>query len=226
MIPQETIEQIRQITDIVQIIGEYVRLKKRGRNFISLCPFHTEKTASFSVSPEKQVYYCFGCGKGGNVFTFLMEHEKMSFIEAVRHLASKTNIAIIEDKLPDFRRELLDRLNFANQTAIEYFQKTLHKLKYSEVLERYLKGRRTISADTMDYFKIGLAGDEWEGLINYARRKDISLDDLEKAGLILYSEKNRKHFDRFRQRLMFPIMNLSQKPIAFGGADFEERRTG
>ncbi|UCE23282.1 MAG: DNA primase [Candidatus Zixiibacteriota bacterium] len=217
MIPQETIEQIRQATDIVQIIGDYIRLKKRGRNFLSLCPFHTEKTASFSVSPEKQIYHCFGCGKGGNVFTFLMEHEKMSFIEAARHLARKANIPIREERTDDFRRELLDRLHYANQSALEYFQKTLARSKYSTVRNTYLREKRNISDEAIDFFRLGLAGDEWEGLISFASRKEISPQDLDKAGLALLSEKTGKYFDRFRHRLMIPIFNLSQKPIAFGG---------
>ncbi len=217
MIPQEAIEQIRQATDIVQVIGEYIRLKKRGRNFLSLCPFHTEKTASFSVSPEKQIYHCFGCGKGGNVFTFLMEHEKMSFIEAARHLARKANIPIREERTDDFRRELLDRLHYANQSALEYFQKTLARSKYGAVRNTYLREKRNISDEAIDYFKLGLAGDEWEGLISFAARKEISPEDLDKAGLALLSEKTGKYFDRFRHRLMIPIFNLSQKPIAFGG---------
>ena len=217
MIPQETIEQIRQVTDIVQIIGEYVRLKKRGRGFLALCPFHTEKTPSFHVSPDKQIYHCFGCGKGGNVFTFLIEHEKMSFVETVRHLARKANITIQEDRQSDYKRELLDRLNFCNQTAVEYFQKVLKGPKYREVLDRYLKGKRRISDEVIDQFKLGLAGEDWEGLIQYAAKKDITTDELDKAGLAIYSEKTKKHFDRFRQRLMIPIFNLTQKPIAFGG---------
>lgn len=217
MIPQETIEQVRQATDIAQIIGEYIRLKKRGRNFLALCPFHTEKTASFSVSSDKQIYHCFGCGKGGNVFTFLMEHEKMSFVEAVRHLARKANIPIREERTDDFRRELLDRLNYANQVALEYFQKTLTRSKYVSVLDGYLKNKRAITPEAIEFFQLGLAGDEWEGLISYAARKEVKPEDLDKAGLALLSEKTGKYFDRFRLRLMIPIFNLSQKPIAFGG---------
>ncbi|MGH8015379.1 MAG: CHC2 zinc finger domain-containing protein, partial [Candidatus Zixiibacteriota bacterium] len=104
MIPQETIEQIRQATDIVDVIGEFVRLKKRGKNYTALCPFHTERTPSFSVSQDKQIYHCFGCGKGGNSFTFLMEHERMSFIETVRYLAKKANITIREEGGSGFKR--------------------------------------------------------------------------------------------------------------------------
>jgi DNA primase len=217
MIPQETIEQIRQATDIVQVIGEYIRLKKRGKNFIALCPFHTEKTPSFNVNPERQIYHCFGCGKGGNAITFLMEHEKMSFVEAVRHLAAKANITIQEDRRSDYQRDQLDKLHWANQVALEYFVKTLRRTQYYEVLNKYLRGTRQITDEAIEYFKLGLAGEDWEGLLRYASTKDLQVEDLDKAGLVLYSEKSKKYFDRFRQRLMIPIFNLTGKPIAFGG---------
>lgn len=217
MIPEQTIDQIREAADIVQIIGEFLRLKKRGRNYLANCPFHTEKTPSFTVSQDKQIYHCFGCGKGGNVFTFLMEHEKMSFVEAVRYLAKKTNITIVEERTSDYKRELLDRLNYAMTTANEFFQKNLFQSRYKKVLDSYLKGRRNISDEAIKYFQLGLAGEEWDGLIKYAAAKDISTDDLDSAGLVIYSEKNKNYFDRFRHRLMIPIMNLSGKVIAFGG---------
>lgn len=217
MIPQETIEQIRQANDIVQIIGEYIRLKKRGKNYVALCPFHTEKTPSFSVSVDKQIFYCFGCGKGGNLYSFLMEHEKMSFIEAVRYLAKRANIVIREERGSDARREQIDRIAFANQVALEYFQKTLHQTKYHAVLETYLRERRKITDEAIEHFQLGLAGEAWNGLIRYAQTKDLSEEDLSRAGLAILSEKKGNYFDRFRQRLMIPIINLSQKPIAFGG---------
>ncbi len=217
MIPQETIEQIRQANDIVQIIGEYIRLKKRGKNYVALCPFHTEKTPSFSVSVDKQIFYCFGCGKGGNLYSFLMEHEKMSFIEAVRYLAKRANIVIREERGSDARREQIDRIAFANQVALEYFQKTLHQTKYHAVLETYLRERRKITDEAIEHFQLGLAGEAWDGLIRYAQTKDLSEEDLSRAGLAILSEKKGNYFDRFRQRLMIPIINLSQKPIAFGG---------
>ena len=217
MIPEETIEQIRQASDIVQVVGEYLRLKKRGRNFVGLCPFHTEKTPSFSVSPEKQIFYCFGCGKGGNVFSFLMEHEKMSFVEAVRLLARQANITIREEAGSDFRRQAMERLGYANQVALEYFQKTLGRSKYGAVLQKYLKGKRRITDSAIEHFALGLAAEDWDGLIRYAAGRDLTAEDLVKAGLALLSEKRGNYFDRFRQRLMIPIYNLSGKPIAFGG---------
>jgi DNA primase len=217
MIPPETIEQVRQATDIVQIIGEFVRLKKKGRRYLAVCPFHTEKTPSFSVSPDKQLYYCFGCGKGGTVFTFLMEHEKMSFVEAVRDLARRANITIREEAGSDVKREFLERISYGNQVALDYFHHLLYELKYREVLQNYLKGKRGIIDETIAQFKLGLAGEAWDGLIRYAAGKGLNSEDLEKAGLSIRSETKGNYFDRFRQRLMFPIFNLSQKPIAFGG---------
>jgi len=217
MIPQETIEQVRQANDIVQIIGEYVRLKKRGKNFVALCPFHTEKTPSFTVSVDKQIYYCFGCGKGGNLYSFLMEHEKMSFIEAVRYLAARANIVIREERGSDARRESLEKIGYANQIALEFFQKNLHLSRYHNVFETYLKQKRRISEQAIDQFQLGLAGEAWDGLIRHAQTKDLTPEDLERAGLAILSEKKGNYFDRFRQRLMIPIFSLSKKPIAFGG---------
>ncbi len=217
MIPQETIDQIRQATDIVQLIGEYLRLKKRGRNSLALCPFHTEKTPSFNVSSDKQIFHCFGCGKGGNIYTFLMEHEKMSFVEAVRFLAQRANITIQEEKETDYNRERFERLNFANQVAVEFYHNQLKLPRYKAVLEDYLTAKRNISADAIEYFKLGLAGEEWDGLLNYASKKGLKAEDLMDAGLVLKSEKKQNYFDRFRTRLMIPIFNLSRKPIAFGG---------
>ncbi len=217
MIPQETIEQIRQASDIAQVIGEFLRLKKRGKRFLALCPFHTEKTPSFSISPDRQMYHCFGCGKGGNVITFLMEHEKMSFVEAVRYLARKANIVIREERRDDAKREVLDRIAYANHVAIEYFQETLLSSRYRKILNDYLKTKRGISDESIETFRLGLAGEDWDGLLRRAASKDLTGDDLDRAGLAILSEKTNKHFDRFRQRLMIPILSLSSKPIAFGG---------
>lgn len=225
MIPPETIEQVRQATDIVQIIGEYVRLKKKGRNFLALCPFHTEKTPSFTVSPDKQLYYCFGCGKGGTVFTFLMEHEKMSFVEAVRYLARRANISIREEAGSDFRREVVEQITYANQVALDYFQQLLFESRYREVLQNYIKKKRSLTDETIKQFKLGLAGEAWDALIKYAAAKGLSAEDLEKAGLAIRSESKGNYYDRFRQRLMIPIFNLSQKPIAFGGRTLKKGET-
>lgn len=216
MISQATIEQIREATDIVQLVGEFVRLKKRGRDQWGLCPFHTEKTPSFKVSPDRQMFYCFGCSKGGNAFTFLMEHEKMSFIEAVRYLAQKANIAIKEDE-SDFRREEHDRLKYAHEIAVDYFHKLLFSSKYRNIVDDYLDEKRNISPETARFFAMGLSDEKWDGLIQYAAKKDLKPDELLQAGLISKSESKNRYYDRFRQRLMIPIYNLSGQPIAFGG---------
>ncbi|MBN1211983.1 MAG: DNA primase [candidate division Zixibacteria bacterium] len=224
MIPQETIDQIRQVTDIAQVIGEFIRLKKKGKNFEALCPFHTEKTPSFKVSSVKQIYHCFGCGKGGNVFTFLMEHEKMSFIESARYLAKRANI-IIRETGTDYKREKLEKLNYAHQVALDYFHNLLFQNRYKRVLEQYLKTSRGIKLENIQFFKLGLSGETWDGFLKYAGAKDLSPDDLVSAGLAVYNEEKKTYYDRFRQRLMFPIFNLSQKPIAFGGRKLKKADT-
>jgi DNA primase len=216
-IPQDIIDQVRQASDIVEIIGEYVRLKKRGRNYMALCPFHTEKTASFSVSPERQIYHCFGCGKGGNVYTFLMEHENMSFVEAVRHLARKAGIIIPEREADRYEKEEIEKLHYAHQVALEYFRSILSSGKYHAQISKYLKESRRLTDESIELFQLGLAGDDWDGFLNHALKKGLFPKELEKAGLIVHSEKRDKYFDRFRQRLMIPIFNLTGKPIAFGG---------
>ncbi|MEW5923144.1 MAG: DNA primase [Candidatus Zixiibacteriota bacterium] len=216
-IPENIIEQVRQASDIVDILGQYVRLKKRGRNFLALCPFHTEKTPSFSVSADKQIYHCFGCGKGGNVFTFLMEHENMSFVEAVKLLAQKAGITIPERKIDSGAKEELDRLHYAHQVALNYFRSMLDSPKYKNQITRYLKDNRHLTDESIALFQLGLAGEEWDGLLSTALKKGLFTNELIKAGLILHSEKRDSYFDRFRQRLMIPIFNLSGKPIAFGG---------
>lgn len=217
MIPQETIEQVRTATDIVDIIGQYLRVKKRGRNFLALCPFHTEKTPSFSISPDKQIYHCFGCSKGGNVFTFLMEHENMTFVEAVKFLAEKAGIRIREEKTDDRTREMYERLHYAHTVALEYFVETLYSDKYRSKILRYLHDNRKITDESIELFRLGLAGEEWDGFLNFAQKKDLFPKELHQAGLLSHSEKKDRYFDRFRQRLMIPIFNLSGKPIAFGG---------
>ena len=217
MIPEATIDQVREATDIAQVIAQFIRLKKRGKNHLGLCPFHTEKTPSFNVNDERQIFHCFGCGKGGNVFTFLMEHEKMTFVEAVKYLAARANITIPEDRQDDFRREKRERLGYANQIAMEYYHHLLKSRKYESILNDYLGERRGIEAETIETFQLGLAGPDWDGFLNYARSKDLTEEELEEAGLVLKSEKKGNYFDRFRTRLMIPIFSLSNKPIAFGG---------
>jgi len=216
MIPQETIEQVREATDIVQIVGQYVRLKKKGRDQWACCPFHTEKTPSFKVSPDRQLFHCFGCGKGGNVFSFLMEHEGMSFAEAVRYLAQRANITIRETRT-DQHRDELERLGYAHELAVDYFHGLLFERRYAVVLDDYLRTKRGINDESIETFRLGLSGENWDGFLKQASARGLKPEELAKAGLVSKSEQKGTYFDRFRQRLMFPIYNLSHKPIGFGG---------
>lgn len=217
LIPQDIIEQVRQASDIVDIVNQYVRLKKRGQNYLALCPFHVEKTPSFSVSQDKQIFHCFGCGKGGNVFTFLMEHESMTFVEAIKHLAEKAGIRVPERKIDDKSKEQFERLHYAQQVALDYFKSTLYSDKYRDKILNYLQTKRNLTDESIELFQLGLAGEEWDGLLKHSLKKELYPKDLVSAGLVIHSEKKDSYFDRFRQRLMIPIFNLSEKPIAFGG---------
>ncbi|MEE9441463.1 MAG: DNA primase [candidate division Zixibacteria bacterium] len=214
-IPENKIDEVRMAADIAEVLSGYLPLKKRGRNFMALCPFHDEKTPSFSVSPEKQIFHCFGCGKGGNVFTFLMEHENLSFIEAIKLLADRYGVVLPKyEKEKDTRTE---RLLYANQTAAEYFQSNLSDSRYKQKIENYLYDVRGLEKSTIDKFQIGLATDDWQGLVDYARKKDIKPEELAEAGLASKSDKTGEYYDRFRIRLMIPIFDITGKIVAFGG---------
>lgn len=214
VIPEPIIERIRESVNIVDVIGRYVTLKKRGRNYLGLCPFHTEKTPSFSVNPEKQIFHCFGCGTGGNVFTFLMRYENLSFVDAVKRLADETGIKIPVSQEAKKQESENEQLFRANEVAESFYHQ---QLKHAPAtVQEYLQ-RRGISAETREQFKLGYASGEWEGLLKYLERNGFSLNPYKKLGLLLESEKSGKLFDRFRNRLMFPIHNQSGKVIGFGG---------
>lgn len=214
-IPENKIDEVRLAADIVEVISGYLPLKRRGRNFLALCPFHNEKTPSFSVSPDRQIFHCFGCGKGGNVFTFLMEHDKITFVEAVTALADRYGVSLPRYEAPaDTHTE---RLLYANQIAADFFQATLKNRKYQDKINQYLYQTRGLSPETVEEFKIGLAPDDWHGLLEYAQKKDLTTAELSEAGLVIKSDKTGEYYDRFRLRLMIPIFNLSGKIVAFGG---------
>ena len=216
-IPDHIIDRIRESVDIVELISRYLNLKKQGKNFKALCPFHTEKTPSFTVNADKQIFYCFGCGAGGNVFNFLMRYEKISFLEAIQKLSAETGIELPKYKEDDRKLSEYDQLYRANQFACDFYYQLLQS-KHSQI-ETYLK-KRQITPETVTFFKIGFIPDEWDNLYQEILRKKMGLEPFLKAGLILESEKDRqKKYDRFRNRLMFPILNLSGRVIAFGGRD-------
>jgi len=216
LIPQETIDQVLDKTDIVEVVSGYIQLKKSGRNFKACCPFHNEKTASFMVSPDKQIYHCFGCGAGGNVIGFVMKYENMDFPEAVRTLASKAGVHI-----PEYRQEgekgpsIGARLYEVNTIAATFYQNTLRSTRGKKALE-YLKGR-DISPDSLGEFRIGYAPQEWDALRKYCESKKVPGGLLRKAGLAIQSEKGRSDYDRFRNRITFPIFNERGNIVAFGG---------
>ncbi len=215
-IPDEKIDEVRRATDIVELISSSVSLKKRGKNFLGLCPFHQEKTPSFSVSPEKQMFYCFGCGVGGNVFTFVMESERVSFVEAVRALAERAGIALPAATQEDRARATeQETLYEACRRAGLYFHKVLTSGPEGKTALEYLRGRG-FSDETIRRFGLGYSHNTWDSLVTYAREEKLDLTTLEKAGLILRREDGSGHYDRFRGRAMFPIFSVSGRTLAFG----------
>ena len=221
-IPQELIDQIRDANDIVDVISEYLPLKKRGKNYMGLCPFHPEKKPSFSVSPDKQVYHCFGCGEGGNVIGFLMAHEKTGFYEAIKTLAKRAGISLPKKTYDKEKLEKLDKLYYANQTANEYFTLCLNERNLGARARNYLE-KRGILEETKKLFSIGYAPSSWEGFLNYSKKKRLEEEVFSSAGLIVERERKGGFYDRFRNRIMFPVFNLSGKIVGFGGRVLDEK---
>lgn len=210
------IDEVSSSNDIVDVISEYVKLDKKGKDYFGLCPFHHEKSPSFSVVPNKQIFYCFGCNKGGSVIHFVMEIERLSFVEAVKQLAERARIPIPEmqgvnrDKDAELKKEIMEM----NKEAARYFYSALYS-------EKGLKGReylskRSVSHDTAKKFGIGYSLDEWHSLLDVIRKKGFSETAIEKSGLFI-KNKMGDYYDRFRGRLMFPIFNVTGSVIAFGG---------
>ncbi len=218
-IPEDKISEIKHAADIVDIVSEAVLLKKTGKNFSGLCPFHTEKTPSFTVSPDKQIFYCFGCGTGGNVFTFLMKQEGLSFPETARRLAKRYGIDLPVKPLSlDQKKKISERegLLDINRRATDFFCEALKRSTSGQVARSYLE-RRGISQKTIDNFKLGYAPDSWDGLLNYFANHQIFPAVIEKSGLILPRKNKSGYYDRFRNRVMFPIVDVNMQVIGFGG---------
>lgn len=207
---QEDIDRTREASDIVELLSEYISLKKAGKNYTALCPFHSEKKPSFYVSPERQIYHCFGCGAGGNVYTFLIEMEKLSFPEAVRLLAKKSGIRLREPDKTSGPREAIYK---ANEWADDFFFETLAGKESGKRGRDYVK-KRQFGKTLIEKFHLGYSPSSWDGLKSAAKSK--SEDVLVRAGLLVKSESGRT-YDRFRDRLMFPIRNLSGRVVGFGG---------
>jgi len=213
-IPQETLDQIQERVDIVELIGSHLPLKRAGRNFRALCPFHHEKTPSFMVSPDKQIFHCFGCGEGGGVFRFVMKTERIDFLDAVRSLAEKTGIALPKKNLESEPSSETSRLYEANTLAQSYYRQCLSG-KEGDAARRYLV-KRGLEEKTLEIFQIGYAPSSFNGFLSYAHAKGFSEETLLRAGLILKGEEGRLR-DRFRHRVIFPIANTKGRVLGFGG---------
>jgi DNA primase len=215
------IEEIKSRVDIVELASEYLTLKKAGRNFIGLCPFHQEKTASFTVNREKQIFYCFGCGEGGNVITFLMKIADKTFPEAIKDLAEKTGIILPQRLISKECRErdsLRESITSLNLRAGQQFTRNLFSPLGKDARE-YLVNRG-ITEDTIKQFRLGYAPDSWRSLANYIESCGLSLKLAEQAGLVIAGKEG--FYDRFRGRLIFPIENIFGETVAFGGRILEK----
>lgn len=224
-IPPAIIEEVRQRTDIVALIGEYVVLKRTGRNFMGLCPFHTEDTPSFSVVPEKQIYYCFGCHKAGNAINFLMEIEHLTFPEAVEKLAERCGVTIEKRELTPAEERAQQEtaaLFRLNQLAGEFYQRQLRSRSGKQAFD-YLN-RRGVNDAMLEKFQLGFAPDSWDSLTNYLQEAGFAPDLICKAGLAGKSSKDQnRYYDKFRGRVMFPIHDYKGHIVAFGGRTLTEQ---
>ena len=214
-VPQETIDRILDTADIVDVVSHHVDLKKRGRDFFGLCPFHNEKTPSFSVAPHKGIYHCFGCGNGGNAINFIMEYEKINFVEALQQLSNQLGIPV-EFTGSDDSKEFSASLYEIHQVAATLYHSTLFGDRGVEAKKYLLE--RGLSEKSIKLFKVGFAPGNSKYFLNAIKSKNYNREVLEKSGLFGFS--NDEFFDRFRSRIMFPIANSSGKIIAFGGRVF------
>ena len=213
----DLLEEIRNRCDIVDVISEYVHLKPAGKGFKGLCPFHGEKTPSFMVSPEKQLFHCFGCGEGGNVFNFLMKYEKISFFEAVKMLAKKSGVSLpVDEEKENILNRQKEKLYKLNNLAANYYRECLFKTNQGKKIINYLK-KRGINDTSVEKYRLGYAPPGWDTLTNFLKKKRYSYEELIKARIINKSKIEGKYIDYFRDRIIFPIFNLSGRVIGFGG---------
>ena len=214
---EEVVEEVRTRTDIVDVISQYVNLQKKGSQYFGLCPFHNEKTGSFSVSPQKQMYYCFGCGAGGNVFSFLMNYENMTFKEAIEELAPKCGVTLPQREMTYQEKQRADkrsRLFEINKEAAGYYYKMLRSKDGEQAMAYFTK--RELSQDTLHKFGLGCTSKYSDSLYKYLRGKGYEDEILKDCGLITIDEKRGGH-DKFWNRAMFPIFDANGKVVAFGG---------
>ena len=218
----EIIDEVRQTNDIVDIISQYVHLKRSGRNFFGLCPFHNEKSPSFSVSPDKQIFHCFGCGVGGNVFTFLTKIEGISFVEAVQTLAERSNIQLptLENNQDSKREELKAKVYKVNEFTAQFYHKNLYKPE-SKIAQEYIK-KRKLTNETLKSFRLGFSG-KFDELYKALRKEGFQDLEILESGLVNKND-NGRYIDRYRNRLMFPICDARGRVIAFGGRVLDDSK--
>ncbi len=218
----EIIDEVRQTNDIVDIISQYVHLKRSGRNFFGLCPFHNEKSPSFSVSPDKQIFHCFGCGVGGNVFTFLTKIEGINFVEAVQTLAERSNIQLPTlESNGDSEKELLKaKVYKVNEFTANYYHKNLYKPE-SKVAQEYIKTRK-LTNETLESFQIGFSG-KFDELYQELKKQGFEETEILESGLVNRNDRGQ-YIDRYRNRLMFPICDARGRVIAFGGRVLDDSK--
>lgn len=220
MIPDDVINQILDRVDIVDVIAGYIPLRRAGRNFRANCPFHHEKTPSFMVSPDKQIFHCFGCGIGGNVFGFLMKYERLEFPEAVELMAQKVGVQLPKWSVSPGERSEAAKVYSANEAALNFYHYVLLETEHSKDARAYLE-KRGISADCVRRLKLGYAPPEWDAFSIHARKKGLDNKTLEKAGLVL-SGRDGGFYDRFRHRVIFPIFNQKGQVVGFGARVLDE----
>jgi len=219
MIPEEKIAEVRERAGIVEVVSDYISLKKSGANYLGLCPFHGEKTPSFNVNPARGIFHCFGCGVGGNAVTFVMKMEGISFPEAVKLLAKRVGVTI-EERLPTAAEKR--RLDEKEQQlaivamAAEYYAGLLLRDRAGEPGRHYLAGRG-VESEIITPYRLGYASEQWDGLSRYLRQRGVPLEQVERLGLIKPKSSGSGYYDLFRNRLIFTIANVHGQPIAFGG---------
>ena len=218
-IPEETIRRVKNSANIVDVVGDDVVLKRSGRNYLGLCPFHVEKTPSFTVSPDKQIFYCFGCQTGGNVFSYVMQSEGVSFPEAVRAVAGRYGIEVPDEHLSAEQKRQLsekEKLLRINELAVRFFRESLFDPRVGQRALAYLLGRG-MTRKIIDSHQLGYASDRWDGLLGFMNQKRVPTELLIKTGLVIPRKDRNGCYDRFRDRVMFPILDLHQQVIGFGG---------
>ncbi len=221
--PQTFIDDLKRQADIVRVIQDYVQLKKKGANWMACCPFHKEKTPSFSVSPTKEIFYCFGCHKGGSVFNFVMEMERVAFPEAIKIVAEKSGMPLpklIDDSRFEARKAESDQVIELNKWALEWWEQQLESSAEGKIARDYLK-QREITDETRQTFCLAYAPDSWDALSIYLRQKGATQEQIDKSGLVVKKEDGGS-YDRFRGRLIFPVMDIQGRPIAFGGRTLKD----